>query len=259
LIGLALVLALGGLVGAKTYAPDYQNYVAVGFIVSLAGIIAGYWIREYVEATGPLHLNCVVVGQELEEDLFYVKSTSPRESRPLEGLCSNSDCDYEWNPRKGQITECPECHNPIRFIRFETEVNLVEPKEFPDLFPEAGEAYFVYIRHWLTWEERVKAHGGVALKGGIPYWVNHSETVMLKPLLAIPFLPAGREYHQTHPTFEMLFTVGGDASRDLEFINLGFRSAIKKQLKGEKEALKAQSAASPAVVVQPITEGGQQN
>jgi hypothetical protein len=92
----------------------------------------------------------------------------------------------------------------------------------------------------------------VALKGGIPYWVNHSETVMLKPLLALPFLPPGRELHQTHPTFEMLFTVGGDASRDLEFINLGFRNAIKKQLKGEKETSSQQAVAPPPFLQAPL-------
>lgn len=229
-IGIALVVALGALTAAKAYDPADATWVAVGFGLSLVLIIVGYWLREWTQANTPLHLNALITGQDLEEDIFYVKSAAPRESRALEGICMSPECDYEWDPLKGAILNCPKDGFPLFFTRFETHIYMVEEKEWPDLFPDAGPGLDIYVRHWLDWETRVKVHSGVAQKGGILFVHNHSETLLLKPLDTTAFI--GPDGYRQYPTFELWGSVGGDASRDMEPFNRGWRSWIKEQKKG---------------------------
>ena len=256
IIGISVVVALAGLVAAKTYTTDpiYQNIVAGAFIVGLVLIIGVYWVRNYTEVMGPTHGNWIIVGEEMEVDVFYVKGTNPRESTPLEGLCLNPNCDYEWNPRKGKITKCPNDGFPIWFIRFETEVALVEELDFPDLFPEAGPGYTAYVRHWMTWDERVGHHGNAALHGGIPYWVSNSETFIMKPLAGKWF--QGPEGYKLYPTFEMLFTTGGDSGRDIEPINEAMKRWFKEQVKGQVKPKQPAPAAAPVAPSLPAPSGG---
>jgi hypothetical protein len=234
ILGVGVMAAVAGLEAVQFEAPAYKNEFAAVFVISLFVGIGMYWMKEWTSAVGPQHVDAVIVGQEVPVDLFFVRGTDPSESQPIEAICLNPDCDYEWNNTMDEVTRCPTCEekgiwSTLSTTRYETCLNLVYP-EFFDAFPEVMSPYYVYIRHWLLWDERYKAHWGIALKGGIPYGHPHSDTLVLKPLDVEAFI--GPDGFGIYATFNLVATIGGDASVDMEFIDQAWRSHIKATRKG---------------------------
>jgi hypothetical protein len=201
---LTVLIFIGGTVGLGAFLftsfeyPAYSQWVLLAVGVGMVLGIAMYYVRQLIFAMSAIHATMDVVGFAIPYDIFYVKSNDPNESLNLEE------------------------------DRWETEVPLVRPENFSEMYGDNNSnCFFIYLRHWDLWNNRVGRMRGIALAGGIPFVHSNSEHWTVKPLKVPP--RQGIEGFKVYPTFELLWTGAGDASVDIEPFNVGWRSTLQKR------------------------------
>ena len=201
---LTILIFIGGAIGLGAFLftsyqyPQYSQFTLLGVGIGMVTGIGLYYVRQLIFAMSSIHATMDAVGFAIPFDIFYVKANDPNESLRLEE------------------------------DRWETEIPLVRPEDFSEMYGDANrECYFIYLRHWDLWNNRVGRMRGIALAGGIPFVHSNSEHWTVKPLLVPP--RQGVEGFKMYPTFELLWTGAGDASVDIEPFNVGWRSTLTKR------------------------------
>jgi hypothetical protein len=195
-----LLLGLGGLVAASSIQnPLFSDLLTIGsFALIIVGVAAIGLIFKFGGNAAGSHANAIIPGLQFDPDLYYVKG-SKDDSVPIPGE--------------------PD--------RFETTLYLSHGNFYePDIFPEIeAPVDRVYVRHWLTWSERVHLHKGVALYAGVPIEHFQSEDLVLYPLGLKEF---GNK--ERYPVFELVLTKEADYPLLAVAMDAAFRklSAMRK-------------------------------
>jgi hypothetical protein len=175
-----MLLGLAGLVAASEIRdPIFSDALTIGsFALIIVGVALIGLIFKFGGNAAGSHANAIIPGLEFDPDLYYVKS-SHDDSVPIPGE--------------------PD--------RYETTLYLSHGSFYePDLFPEIeAPVDRVYVRHWLTWPERVHLHRGIALYAGVPIEHFQSEDMVMYPLGLKEFGTKER-----YPVFELVLAKEAD-------------------------------------------------
>jgi hypothetical protein len=198
------VPALAAFAITDIYYPQYYQFALLLDATAFAVIIGGYFYAAKISALEGFHLLLKVLGFALPIDIFYTLSNREDTLIQLD----------EWG------------------LRWELTLPLLESIDLSGIFPNidgASETWYIALRFWGLWNERIGRGDEVALKAGLPFWRSNSEEVMVSPNYDVP-----PEQHAERfgvlPTFEVRFTSYGDSSVDMEPFNEAMREIAARSV-----------------------------